>query len=133
MNIKVRPLNRILVKMVSVTEDHRHLMGSVLKGLGISTVDRNKHFEHLSRRGIVSAIPEGMQTEFRIGDVVLFKGYAGFTLDGDVMDEGLDDHEPLKGEGYRWLKASEVEAIDEEMTERLSPKAIELEVVHAAD
>lgn len=99
------------VEMIPVARDHEHLMGPALKAAGLTTVDKKKHWDHGVRRGIVRDINPGVRTEVTLGDIVLFEGSAGFTMDGDLLDEGLDEYG--KGEGHRWLKEKELMAIEE--------------------
>lgn len=99
------------VEVVPATADHEALMGPALKKLGLKTFDKKKHYDHVVRRGIVRDLNPDIRTEVKIGDLVLFEGAAGFTMDGDLIDEGLDEYG--KGEGHRWLKHRELLAIEE--------------------
>lgn len=129
--MNIRPRRRVLVKMISVQDDHIEMMGPALRTAGLVTIDRKKHWDHVSRRGIVQAIDPRIETEVEIGDVVIFNGAAGFTLDGDVLDQDFDDlDQKVRGEGYRWLRAKEIEAIDLLETEKRKQTPVE-EPVHA--
>jgi len=64
--------------------------------------------------------------EVMLGDVVILKGSAGFTLDGDLLDEDDKYDDPLKGENFRWCHWKEIEAIDDNSTQK------RLEVSHAS-
>jgi hypothetical protein len=110
--------------MIPVTTDHSQLMGPTLKAMGIKTVDKSKHWSHSIRRGIVRDLNPKLRTEVKVGDVVVFRGASGFTMDGDLLDDGLDEYG--KGEGHRWLKESELLAIDEALTEALCAPEKEL-------
>jgi chaperonin GroES len=111
----ISPIKRILVEMISIGEDHRTNLGPTLRTMGIVIEDKKKHWDHQYRRGRVVAIDPDIKAGVCVGDVVVFNGAAGFTLDGDVMDEGDKYDEPLKGESFRWLKAKELDAIEEPM------------------
>lgn len=100
--VRVRPLNKwpVLVEMIPRYAD-------ALNPLGLTWVDRKKHFEGDVRWGRVVRLADGVSW-LSVGDVVVFKASAGFTLDGDVMDP---EH-PLKGETFRWLRQSECLAVE---------------------
>lgn len=109
----IQPLGRFLVKMISVKEDHQHLKGQTLKAMGLVTVDKQKHWNHPARRGVIVATDPNLNTDLDVGDVIVFHGAAGFTLDGDVLDTDFPDLEDtVKGENYRWIKVKEVDAVD---------------------
>lgn len=108
----VWPLGRIMVKMIPIQDDHQMNMGPTLKRIGIKIEDRKKHWDHSYRRGLVEALDPAVRTEIEVGDTVIFNGAAGFTLDGDIMDDDDKYDAPLKGEGFRWLKAKEIDAIE---------------------
>ena len=82
---------------------------------GLTLVDKQKHWQHASRRGIVVAMNPNIDSEVKVGDEILFAGSAGFTMDGDILDDDFD--EMGKGEGHRWLKEKEVLAIIEPVRE----------------
>lgn len=109
----IRPIKRILVKMIPIGDDHLSNMGPTLRAMKIQIEDRKKHWDHKSRRGTVLGIDPKIDAGVCVGDVVVFNGAAGFTLDGDVMDEDDKYDDPLKGESFRWLKAKELDAIEE--------------------
>jgi chaperonin GroES len=108
----IRPIKRVLVKMIPIGEDHRTNMGPTLRAMGMTIEDKKKHWDHKYRRAMVVGIDPAINAGVCVGDVVVFNGAAGFTLDGDVMDEDDKYDEPLKGESFRWLKAKELDAID---------------------
>lgn len=84
--------------------------------LGLALIDKKKHWSHAFRRGVVEAMDPAIcwrVPELLLGDVVVIRGDAGFTLDGDIMDEDDKYDAPLKGEGWRWCKWKDIEAIDE--------------------
>jgi hypothetical protein len=104
---KVKPRRRILVKMLPVTEDYYNPHGLILQ-------DKKKHWNHEFRRGVIVRMDDDVAwhiPEVHVGDTVVFNGAAGFTLDGDIMDDEDKYDEPLKGEGFRWLKWKELEAV----------------------
>lgn len=110
---KVRPRKRILVKMIDIKDDYHN-------PLALNLIDKKKHWDYQFRRGQVVAFDPVIMwhvPELMLGDVVVFNGSAGFTMDGDVMDEDDKYDAPLKGESYRWLHWREVDAIDEKETE----------------
>lgn len=75
-----------------------------------------------------------LNAEVAVGDVVIFHGAAGFTLDGDVLDQGFEDLDhTVRGEGYRWLKPKEIDAIDLEETERRKAVPIEINLEATAN
>lgn len=97
----IKPLGRrILVEVLPVETDLRN-------PLGLKIIDRKRHFDHVTRTGIVYAVGPLVE-DVAIGEKVLFKGSAGRTLDGDPLD--LDN--PVKGEKMRWLYESEVLAVE---------------------
>lgn len=112
----IRPIKRILVEMIPISEDHRTNLGPTLRAMGMTIEDKKKHWDHQYRRGRVVAVDPDVKAGVVVGDVVVFNGAAGFTLDGDVMDEDDKYDEPLKGESFRWLKAKELDAIEEQET-----------------
>lgn len=110
----VRPRRRILVKMLPVKGDYHN-------PLGLEILDQKKHWNHQFRRGRVVAFDPVIMwhvPDLMLGDVVVFNGSAGFTLDGDVMDDDDKYEDPLKGENFRWLHWKEIDAIDEGETEK---------------
>lgn len=110
------------VEMIPASKDLKN-------ALGLQLVDKKVHWNHATRRGIVRDMNANVKVDVKLGDVVVFKGSAGFTLDGDIIDDDFQEFGENKGESFRWLKESEILAVDEAMTEELSkPK----EVVHAA-
>jgi hypothetical protein len=116
---KIRPMKRILVKMLDVKQDYHNPMG-------LNLISHKKHYDYQFRRGIIVAMDPRIQwhlPEVLLGDVVIFSGASGFTLDGDIMDEDDKYDAPLKGESYRWLHWKEIDAVDEEATlKHLSPE-----------
>lgn len=124
---RIKPVNRFLVKMLEVHDDHEHMKGPALKGLGLVTVDRKKHWDHPGRRGQIVAADPDLETEVVVGDVVLFEGSSGFTLDGDVLDQDFwDQDQTVKGESYRWIKNKEIDAIDVAETEKRKQQPLEV-------
>ena len=111
----IRPIKRVLVEMIPIQEDHRANLGPTLRAMKIQIEDKKKHWNHSYRRGIVRAVDPSQNPGVAVGDTIIFNGAAGFTLDGDVMDEDDKYDEPLKGESFRWLKAKELDAIEEPM------------------
>lgn len=106
---KVRPRRRILLRMLPIRED-------IHNPLGLELIDKKKHWDHEFRRGVVEAMDPALcwrVPELMLGDIVIIRGDAGFTMDGDVLDEDDKFEEPLKGEGYRWMHWKEILAIDE--------------------
>lgn len=108
----VYPLGRLMIRMIAIESDHQSNLGPTLKKLGMKIEDKKKHWNHDYRRGVVEAVDPNIRTEVSVGDTVVFNGAAGFTLDGDVMDEDDKYDAPMKGESFRWLKAKEVDAIE---------------------
>ena len=93
---------RILVRIKPAIED-------IKNPLGLTLVDKKKHFEHSSRRGSVESVGAGVHGVV-VGDVVIFRGDAGFTMDGDPEvgeRQGYGENE------YRWLKEHELLAVEE--------------------
>ena len=98
------------------------IAGDYHNPMGLTLMDKKKHWDHQFRRGVVEAIDPVISwriPDVLLGDVIVFKGSAGFTLDGDIMDEEDKYDEPLKGEGYRWLKWKEIEAVDDGKTQEV--------------
>jgi co-chaperonin GroES (HSP10) len=110
---RVIPISRLLVEMLPAKDDF-------LNSHHLSLVDQKKHFEHDFRRGRVLEIDPEILTEIQTGDVVIFHAARGFTLDGDILDEDDRYDAPMKGESMRWLKPKEIDAIDDQWTERLA-------------
>lgn len=79
--------------------------------LQLTLVDQKKHFEHATRRAVVVAVGRTTR-EVRMGDRIVIRGDAGFTLDGDPEVE-----RPEYGESYRWLKEHEIDAVEERVLE----------------
>lgn len=107
----VRPQKRILVRMVPRVEDFHN-------PLNLTLMDSKAHWDHAYRRGVVTAMDnrEARKVpDVSVGDTVLFTGSAGFTLDGDILDEDDRYDDPLKGESWRWLKAKELLAVEEKV------------------
>jgi len=99
--------------MLDIREDYHN-------PLGLNLINKKKHWDYSFRRGQIVAFDPSILwrvPDLMIGDVVVFSGSAGFTMDGDVMDEDDKYDEPLKGESYRWLHWKEVDAIDDKATE----------------
>jgi hypothetical protein len=88
--------------MLPATED-------ISNSIHLILVDKKKHFEHTTRRGEVTSVGLGIYG-IVVGDVVVFGGAAGFTLDGDPEFD-----RPEKGEEYRWLKPEECLAVEDAM------------------
>lgn len=106
---RVKPRRRILVRMLPVTEDYYNPHGLLLQ-------DKKKHWNHEFRRAVVVRVDPLVMwhiPDVHLGDTVIIRGAAGFTLDGDIMDEDDKYEEPLKGESFRWIKWKEIEAIEE--------------------
>lgn len=91
---------RILVKLLSVYDGQPN-------PLNLTIVDKKKHYDHTSRRGVVESLGAGVHG-IGLGDVVVFRGDAGFSLDGDPEFD-----RPEYGTEYRWLKESDCMAIEE--------------------
>ena len=113
---KPEPVGRILVKMLPILKDYSNK-------LQLRLISHKKHWEHQFRRGLVEAIDPKLHVDFKEGDVVIFNGASGFTLDGDILDEDDKYEAPLKGESFRWLKVKEVEVVDEGATPELQTVA----------
>jgi len=92
--------SRVLVKMIDAIND-------LDNKLCLTLVDKKKHFAHVTRRGTVQAVGPDVRL-VSAGDVVVIRGDAGFTLDGDPEVE-----RPEYGENYRWLKEEECLAVEE--------------------
>ena len=99
--------NRILVKLLPVTDDVSNTLNLVL-------VDKKKHYEHTSRKGKVASVGRGVRY-IAVGDVVVFRGDAGFSMDGDP-----ENQREIFGESHRWLKESDVLAVMETETSILA-------------
>jgi chaperonin GroES len=110
---EIRPLKRVLLKMLPIQSDYQMNMGPALKRMGIQIEDKKKHWNHSYRRATVQGIDPSIHSGVCVGDTVIINGAAGLTLDGDILDEEDKWDEPLKGEGWRWCKARELEAIEE--------------------
>lgn len=96
----IRPMpGRVLVEVFPPGMEHANL-------LKLTLVDKKKHFQHPVRKGKVIAVGRGV-SEVRSGEVVIFRGDAGFTTDKE--HDGSD----LKGEDFRWLKPSDCLAVEE--------------------
>lgn len=90
--------------------------------ISLTLMDSKKHWNHDFRRGVVEAMDPVISwhvPDVMLGDVIIFSGSAGFTMDGDIMDEEDKYDAPLKGEGWRWLRWHEVQAIDDGTTQKL--------------
>jgi len=105
---RVKPRRRVLIKMLPIKDDYHN-------PLGLKLIDQKKHWNHAFRRGVVEAIDPVIAwriPEVTVGSVVIINGAAGFTLDGDIMDDDDKYDDPLKGESWRWCKWKEIEAIE---------------------
>lgn len=89
---------RVLVKLLSATLD-------LPNKINLTLIDSKKHFDHSSRKGVVTAVGAGI-FDVAVGDVVVFRGDAGFSLDGDPEVERAEF-----GEGFRWLKKNDLLAV----------------------
>lgn len=98
---------RILVKMVPVTEE-------LLNSLHLTLVDQKKHWDHTARKGVVQSVGGGVYG-IRVGDVVVFRGDAGFSMDGDPEFAHQDQEN-----SYRWLKRDDCLAILEPVMEKIA-------------
>lgn len=101
---------RILVRMLPVT-------GDLSNSHDLIIVDKKKHFEHKSRRGRVEATGRGVWA-VSVGDVVVFRGDAGFSMDYDPEQERLDESV------YRWLREDDCLAVEETVTEPQVPPEV---------
>ncbi len=89
----------------------------------LTLIDTKKHFDHASRRGVVVALGAG-KFDVAVGDVVVFRGDAGFSLDGDPEVE-----RPEFGEGFRWLKKNDLLAVFDESKVAQEEKALKPQAV----
>lgn len=95
---------RILVKLLSVYDGE-------FNKLNLTIIEKKKHFEHVSRRGVVESVGKSVYG-VSVGDVVVFRGDAGFSLDGDPeVDNEIYGKGSTNGTCYRWLKESDCLAI----------------------
>ena len=74
--------------------------------LNLKLVDGKKHYDGV-RRGVVESVGAGVQ-DVSVGDVVVFRGDAGFTFDYDP-DSELQDAE----NSYHWLREPDCLAVEE--------------------
>jgi len=93
----------VLVKMLPAYDDLPNKLQ-----LDLSAAEgKKRHYEHTYRRGVVASVGKDVK-EVKKLDVIIFRGDAGFTMDGDPEVEN-----EIYGEGYRWLKAHECLAVEE--------------------
>lgn len=92
--------DRVLVKLLPAYD-------GISGKLGLTIIDKRKHFAHTVRRGVIESIGRRIDG-ISVGDVVVFCGDAGFSLDGDAGVEGEEF-----GEGYRWLRWKECLGVEE--------------------
>lgn len=102
---------RLLVKVLPAIDD-------IHNPLNLTLIDKKKHFEHASRKGEITSVGAGVYG-VRVGDIVVFRGDAGFTMDGDP-----EVQRPEFGESYRWLKESDCMAILEPVKELAAAGAV---------
>ena len=82
--------------------------------LNLTIIDKKKHYDHVSRRGVVESVGVGVYG-VSVGDVVVFRGDAGFSLDGDPeVENEIYGKGSANGTFYRWLKESDCIAVVEE-------------------
>lgn len=99
----MKPLGaRVLVKMIPSTDE-------IENKLNLALVDKKKHWDHKSRRGLILAVgPDVFRVD--VGEVVIMHGSAGKTF--GEYDKAFD-------ESYRLIKQSECEAVDDAWTEKI--------------
>lgn len=96
---------RILVDLLPVSDEFKNHFNLVI-------VDMKKHFQHTTRRGKVVGIGAGVYGVC-VGDVVVFRGDAGTTIDFDPSGlNGIGDEN-----SQRWLVESDCMAILEPVKE----------------
>lgn len=93
--------SRILVKLADVYD-------GVPNPLNLTRVDQKKHYDHKARRGVVESVGS-LVHGISVGDVVVFRGDAGFSLDGDPEFQERQGFDV----SYRWLKESDCLAKEE--------------------
>lgn len=77
--------------------------------LNLEIVEKKRHFDYTYRRGVAESVGEGVDGVV-VGDVVVFRGDAGFTLDGDPE---VGERRGYGEEHWRWLKQHECLAVEE--------------------
>jgi hypothetical protein len=102
---------RILAKMLPAVDD-------IPNSLGLTLVDKKRHYDHKSRRVVVQAVGRGVYA-VKAGDIVIIRGDSGFTLDGDP-----EVQRPEYGEEFRWLKESDCLAIEEFQSPPPQPQSV---------
>jgi hypothetical protein len=90
---------RILVKVIP-------RYGDLQNKLQLTLVDKKKHYVG-TRKGEVISVGRGVY-EVAVGDVVYFRGDAGFTLDGDPEFAYQDSDN-----NFHWLKESDCLAVED--------------------
>lgn len=94
--------SRLLVKMIPRIDQLEN-------SLGLTLVDKEKHWRHVYRKGKVIAVGPFVR-EVEVGQVIVMEGSAGTTLDG--REVGFGDE-------FRWLKEYECLAVEEPLKTEL--------------
>lgn len=98
---KISPTNdRLLVELLPSTSQFENT-------LNLQLVDKSKHFRHPSRRGKILAAGPRVRN-VRVGETVVFRGDAGYSMDYDP-----DRIHQLDENTHRWLRESDCLAVEE--------------------